>query len=156
MEFMEVSLWLSVYLWGVKMIVNVFIDLFKDSVADKIKKTVKSSIDKKKLEIRFEEFCKDRNWNDLFENQGFRGGIDFYALTEDLKHHIVDDVYNYFHEIDVDGANENYKNILTKLYDTARAENSAQRNQVAAFLEASYKVIGNFLNKTWTSKAICL
>ena len=115
-----------------------------DSAAKKVKK----ALSKKELERSFDAFCHDSRWQDVFENQGFAGGIDFSGLTEELKESIVDRTYEYYHSLDTRREDIQFEQYLKGLYDTAKADAAPQKKQVQEIVYAAYHMIAAFYIET--------
>jgi hypothetical protein len=118
---------------------------FATYVIGKQIESIKDHVQRKRREkeqiARFNAFCKDPRWRDIFETQGFQDGIDFTELTEELKHSIVDNTYTYYHSIDIEKIDNDFDTLLNGLYRTAHAETRTQKKQVQTIIYAAYHMI---------------
>ena len=132
----------------IEFIIKEFTSYVAGKAFDKVGEKITRALSKKELERRFEAFCNDPRWHDVFESQGFAGGIDFTGLTEELKESIVDRAYDYYHSLDIRREDIQFEQYLEGLFEVAKADAAPQKKQVQEIVYAAYHIIGAFYVET--------
>lgn len=126
-------------------------DIAADALQGKLKSIIseyyQERLEKKKIEELWDDLCAGQEGQALFDNQGFAGGIDFYALTNTLHTELIDNVLYYYREADRKKAGETRDRLYERVQAQTGAVTAEQKKAVSHFLDHIYEMTSSYLRE---------
>lgn len=124
---------------------NVVIGFFEEKILSAISDFSEDCIDKKRVEIIFDELCEGKEGQALFENQGTAEGIDFDVLTNTMCAELIENVNLYYSEDDRKKADETKQRFYEQVQIRTGAIADKQKKAVSHFLDHVYFLTGYYM-----------
>lgn len=122
-------------------------DALQEKMKSAISQYYQECMDKKKIGELLDDLCLGKEGQTLLDNQGFAGGIDFYALTNTLRTELIDNVLFYYNEMDRKKASEEKDRFCEQVQVRTGAVTVEQKRAVSHFLDHIYIMTGSYMLK---------